>query len=456
MDIGTDEGYYISLVKNYYDNGTFSSGVKDAAEFINQGLLYPFVLLKPLTKFDYRLPRYINIFYSLVLFYFLFIIIKKKASFFAALLFSIFLLFDRTYLFISSGVFNELSAILFLVAGIYLYTKYNSLKMEILASVFFALAMLSKMQIIPFLFASLLIIGFITKDERLKTIRVLGMASVLFGLFTFALAGVQGFSLIDTVKSIYKITGSSSEMISTLPVANRISHIANYFNIIYICLIAFLSVIIIKNFKKEDKFIQIIFIFSLLNSFWWIFLYFSIAPRNLLYSLVFLYFLASISIERLIKTSPNSYSKYFLPFLIIFLGLHIINNASFIFIEGKKGISDETLLALNGYREPFGDRNNVIQSGQFEFYDYINNNIAAGTIIYWISPDFNKDLFTERTFIYPEKNFILNKSLPKGSCFLLTYLDFKNKFVTDPLMIYLNNNASLLFKKNYWEVYQIK
>ena len=90
-----------------------------------------------------------------------------------------------------------------------------------------------------------------------------------------------------------------------------------------------------------------------------------------------------------------------------------------------------------------------------EFFDYINERLDSESEIFYIGVDYYKYLFSAREFTAIGDN-AKHLALPKDSYFLLTYIDYKNDYICDDLLIYLSNNADLVFKRNFYEIYRIK
>lgn len=455
VDVGADEGYYISSIKNFYQNGYFGLEQNNFAEFRNQGLLYPFFGLKFVVNFNIYLPRILNIVYSLAFLIILLFYFYKNYSIKIYLVFLLLLVFDRTYFFVASSAFIEPSAMLFLFTGAYFYFIKNK---ENLSIPFFALAGLSKLQIMPILLISFLFIAVFNeneKSEKGKEIIFLSKIILLWIVGAVIFTFLQGYDFRDIILSLFRISHSSGEIVYSLPFFNRLSHFNNFFNLFNVTIFSFVLCYYIKNFKKIKPFERFLFIFAVFNITWWILSFYSISPRHVIYGVVINYFLFSIAVYRIYKSIAQTELKNILiGFLSLFLIFNFLNNFVFHAIQIRTGISDEILLAINGYREPFGDCKDAIKSGQKKFYDFINDNLK-GEKNYCIAAGCNKVLFTNIEFKHPPKNFIKDNTIPKGSYFLLTFIDYKNKYVTDELEIFLNNNAELIFKKNFYEIYKI-
>ena len=92
---------------------------------------------------------------------------------------------------------------------------------------------------------------------------------------------------------------------------------------------------------------------------------------------------------------------------------------------------------------------------QEEFFQYINDELEPESDVYYISVDYYKYIFTEKEFISLERN-AKHLELPKGSYFILTYIDYKVDYVWNELIVYLNNNADLVFRKDFYEIHRIR
>ena len=211
----------------------------------------------------------------------------------------------------------------------------------------------------------------------------------------------------------------------------------------------------LKNFRQLNDFEKFLLLFISVNTVWWIFFYYSISPRNAIYGMVFLCILGATAITKILSNINGIQKKVAIVFLTLFLGVYVINGVVFANIESKIGISDEFLLASLGYREPFGDGKNIITSGQKQFYSYINTQTPVSAKIYWVSVLYNKDLFTAREIKNISLDSLKAGALSNGDYFILTFIDYKDRFIDDSALVYLNKNASLLFKQNYWEIYQM-
>jgi hypothetical protein len=450
MDIGTDEGFYMVLVKNFYD---FKSAITS-----NQLLIYPFYLLREFIPFTIYSPRVVNFIYSLLLISSgLFFIRKINGSFsVASLVFIAVLTTNASYVFVGSSAFAEIPATIALFFGFYFWSQVEKgTKYLLFSFVLFALAGVTKFQIMPILLLTLIIVALL--DNKLKYRSFLSLLFVIFlwafgtTLFYFSMGG----TLRGILSMYFTLSGSISQVASSTDLTYRFSKINGFNTLLNICIYAPVLIYYLNKFRRYSLFEKILFIFFILNLSWWIFSFFSITPRNLIYAIYIGMLLFSIVtaryINRIMKDDYSIFYKIALP-VIILLTLNII---AFVNVEASRKISDETLFALNGQREPFGDGSKRIYSGQSEFYTYINNSIPDTAKIYWISMPYNNLLFTSKSICNISIDSVISNTLPSGSYFLLSYIDYKNCYVSDSLYCFLNHHSKIVFKKNYWEIYKL-
>ncbi len=450
-DVGADEGYYISSVKSFYTEGKFSFPSRESPSLFLQLIYYPFLLIKPFTSFSIYSLRIVVLIYSLILLLFLMYLINNKYSLECFLIFLILFISDRSIIFVASSGFGEIPAFLPFVIAIFLWTKKQEKKYTFFIALLFALAASTKLQLLFFIL--ILIIGsilFRNKDIK-RNVNLLFYTILLWFFVVFFWGIIQGYQIDDIGRTFWRLSSSSSQMLHNIPLSNRLAHINSFFSTFNLVIFSIIIFYYLINYKKVTLFEKTIFIFSCIVTSWWIFSYFAISTRNLTYSIIINYILLSIIITNIIKKEKRINKKmYFSGFVVFFLIINFLNTTVFIYRLTIKGISDEFIFSINGY-ETFSKKD--LKSEQEDFFRFINKNIPQNEKIFSISTGYYESVFTDKKFLtVNQKRKIL---LPKGSYVIITYIAYKNDHVGDDLMRYLNNNAELVYKKNYYEIYKI-
>jgi hypothetical protein len=393
-DIGTDEGYYLGAVKSFYENGRFNLPTYEYAEFRSQMIYYPFYLIRLIAPFSNYNLRILVCIYAMLLLLVLCIYVSKRYAFVGSLLLLVLLVSEKAFVFAASSGFGELPAFLFLVLGFMLWTSRPNRQINrVLAACTFALAVLTKFQI-ALILSVLLFLFIIFSDYTRRSNVALLLYTIMFSLFgavIFVLA--QGYGLAEASVSLWNIFSRSSEVAFTLPVLARLSHINSFFNANNVIICSFVIVYYAIRFGKITFFEKVLFVFGVLNSVWWIFSYFDMHIRNLIYAIVINDILFAIAVSRFLG-KPNRRIKILLiGSMVLFCLFRFVDTSVFSIRGAHKGIHDEIDYAIVGYETYSKDE---FRSAQAEFYRVIDKEIAPDKTIYHIGVGFDKYVHTKR------------------------------------------------------------
>jgi len=247
------------------------------------------------------------------------------------------------------------------------------------------------------------------------------------------------------------IFGASGQMFGELDSVLRLSRLNYLFNIQSLVIYAVIIAYFIFNYKRTSKFEKFLFFFSVLISLLWITSLQAISTRNVYYAVYLNYFLLSIIIYNIYaEIKQINLQRYMCGTVVLLLIFNLAAGATQNLRLIKKGIMDEYQYTNAGF-ETF-NRGTIEKSAQREFSEYINSHLMDEEL-YSVGVDFYWYTFTDKKYISVDKN-ALNE-IRTGSYFILTYIDYKNQYITDELEIFLHNNSEIIYKNGYWEIYKI-
>lgn len=457
LDVGSDEGATSSCIKEFYDYGKFERPyLLDKPSLGLELIFYPYFILKHILPFSIYPARLITLFYSLILLLAVGRIVTVKYGINACIITIILLISDVGFVFLSSSAYGEIGAFLFLFLAIYLRTRNDLGKKEtFLSALFFAIAGLNKLQLLPYIFIINLLFLLFQKTKTRSNFLIL-IYFVLFwfaGIFGFDF--LQGYNLKSIAESLWELSHASSQMIHPLPLLRRLaqlSHFSRISNLLLVCVIVSYYVV---NFKKVNTFEKALFGFSMINTFSWLFGFGAISTRTLLYAIIINYILISIITIRILDFSKNNRVRYsvIVGVVILFLSVNFVNGTLTSVRLANIGISDEINFANAGYAT--FSRKEIDRLQQKEFFDFINLKMDSQSKIYGIGGGYFWKTYTDKVVNSVPYNIADFSFIEDGSYLVLTYIGYKNDYVWDDLLIYLNNNAELVFKKNFYEIYKI-
>lgn len=452
VDVGADEGGQISKIKGFYDYGKFQQPyLLDRMSWMLHLVYIPFLLLKYIIPFSIPAIRIVALIWSLLLIWCSYKILTKLGYRKSFPFLFILLASDIGFIYLSSSAYGELGATLFLVLGTYFRTeKELNHRNVFLSALFFAIAGIQKIQLLPFIFIVNLIYLLIT-DKKWKNFLLLFYLISIWFIENIGFSVMQGFSLSEIGRGFWAIFGASGQMFGKLDLILRLSRINYLFNIQSLVIYAVIITYFIFNYKRTSKFEKFLFSFSILISLLWITSLQAISTRNVYYAIYLNYFLLSIIIYN-IYTEINQINlkRYVFSTVVLLLIFNLAAGATQNLRLIKKGIMDEYQYTNAGF-ETF-NRGTIEKSAQREFFEYINSHLmdeelySVGVNFYWYT-------FTDKKYISVDKN-ALNE-IRTGSYFILTYIDYKNQYITDELEIFLHNNSEIIYKNGYWEIYKI-
>jgi len=452
VDVGADEGGQISRIKGFYDNGKFQQPYAlDQMSWMLHLVYIPFLLLKYIIPFSIPAVRIVVLIWSLLLILVSYKILAKLGYRKAFPFLLILLVSDIGFIYLSSSAYGELGAVLFLLLGTFFRTeKELNHRNVFFSALFFAIAGTQKMQLLPFIFIVNLIYLLITDKKRKNFLLLFYFMGIWFAE-NIVFAIIQGFSLSEIGRGFWTIFGASGQMFGELDLILRLSRLNYLFNIQSLVIYAVIIAYFTFNYKRTSKFEKFLFLFSVLISLLWITSLQAISTRNVYYAIYLNYFLLSIIIYNIYtEIKQINLKRYVYSTVVLIFIFNLAAGATQNIRLIKKGIMDEYQYVNTGF-ETF-NRITIEKSAQREFFEYINSHLMDEEL-YSVGVDYYWYTFTDKKYISVDKN-VLNE-IRTGSYFVLTYIDYKNQFVTDKLEVFLHNNSEIIYKNGHWEIYKI-
>lgn len=457
LDISTDESTYAYTGQHYYEFNKFMIKFDNDNYQIPKDMFLqniPLIILKPFVPYTVNLMRYITYFYSMFLAVILFIFFRKSLSKLGSEIYLILAASYSGFIFLSGTSYGENSALLFSFLSIYLFSKYydtNKLLGLHLASLFMALAVITKIQLGIFVLPALVLYSLIyyLKNKEYKHMLLLLAETVLFSLILVSVLWLFSYSLkeIKTLVAFYYSVSINSVTYTekSVSVLMNIERFFDYHMLIFFPLVFFYF----YDKKYEKTFIEkYFFTVFLMNALWYItmkgynfrFMYFaqfgiillSVKPISLYYKQ------ASEKIKNTIKL-------YFVILLVVGILQTIKMTAN--------GVSNDYLFFLNG--------NNPLKTffkydhntDQKEFYDKVKEIVGSDETVYYVGAEFEVMAFIPNKFY----TFDITKYNP----------DLKIKYIirtsiNDQLDInlsandFLKNKCEKVYEKGLYCLYKIK
>jgi|WetSurSiteA1Bulk_404760.scaffolds.fasta_scaffold05172_2 hypothetical protein len=452
MDISTDESTYVNTGQNLFEKGKLLYKLDNDNYVIPKDMYIPnlaMILVKPFVTYSYLVPRIVTYVFSLTLVILLVYYFKDKSRIMLVLLAS-----TPAFIFLSGTSYAENIALIpaFLSAA-YLEKFFMSRKnLHILfASLFCALATLTKVQLGIFLFVALLIlavIGYFSDKEYIPHIKVFIYSFILvfaISLLTWLL--MYNLTEIKKVISLYYALSYSS-VSNAESRFNLLINIERFFNFQTV----FLSAVVVSYFinrKTEKSFTEKYFlIIVILNAIWFI----TMKGHNyrfMYYSQIGLLLLSVKPMKLILEDEVRNYRNIIRVFLLLFLIVGLIQNIKLTI----NGDSNEYLVYMNN-NNPFKTYHVFSHDGgQKIFYDEMKKILPENETVFYIGAEAEIMGHIRNRFIsFSYENYENNK-------------DFRyiiRTAVNDQLGInqnynsYIEEKCDLIYKHGKYSLYKIK
>jgi len=452
MDISTDESTYVNTGQNLFEKGKLLYKLDNDNYVIPKDMYIPnlaMILAKPFVNYSYFVPRIVSYVLFLILFAMLIFYFKDKRKILFLLLAS-----TPAFIFLSGTSYAENIALIpaFLSAA-YLEKFFVSRKNShiFLASMFCALATLTKVQLGIFLFLALIIfavIGYLSGKEYTPYLKVFIYSFIMvFAISILTWLLMYNFTEIKKVISLYYALSYSS-LSNTENRFNILINIERFFNFQTV----FLTAVVVSYFisRKNDKsFIEkYFFIIVILNAVWFI----TMKGHNfrfMYFSQIGLLLLSVKPLKLILDSEIKFYRNIIRIFLLLFLTVGIIQNVKLTI----NGDSNEYLIYLNN-NNPFKTYHVFShEDGQEIFYSEMRKRLSESETIFYIGAEAEIMGHLNNKFIsFTFENYENNK-------------DFKyiiKTAVNDQIGInqiynsYLDENCDLIYKHGKYALYKIK
>ncbi len=354
-DLGFDEAWYITFARNFSLKAMPFYTANERIAVIDTISMLPYYLLS-LINFKLGLPevwhfKLFSVLFSSVTLIVLYRVTGKLYGYMASVLFIFLLIAQPGFGFIASSYFGEFLQSAFMFYGLYYWLKDKnnvSTKTIIITSLFFAAAIHTKFQLV-IIIAVVLVIMSLT-DKQTKPIKLL----IYTLIFTVVLSLLRTVPVLlvspASLKSLAIITdllAAKSTNISAVLVLEKLQLFNRFFPLMALIVVSGLFCFTMKN-----AFERFILFFTLVTSFWWIFLYPLSTYRNPFMAIITLCLMAAIMLSRLyesfIQKNPTHIllARYVSAFGIILLMLY---GFSANLIYARIGYNDGVQFDLDGY-----------------------------------------------------------------------------------------------------------
>ena len=354
-DLGFDEAWYITFARNFSLTGMpFYTGDSRLAVIDTISML-PYYILS-LINFKAGLIevwhfKILSVLLSVFTLIVLYRITGKLYSKAAAVLFMFFLIIQPGFGFIASSYFGEFLQAAFMFYGLYYWLKDDggvTNKTLIITSLLFSFAIHTKFQLVIILPAVLIFLAFTDKDKHpvkllIYTVLFTALISLVrtIPVLLTAPAQIRSLALITDLLAAKSTTVSASLVLERLQLFNR------FFPLAVLIVVSGLFSLHMKN-----AFERFILFFTLVTSFWWIFIYPLSTYRNPFMAIITVCLMAAIMLTRLYDSfySKNPARiiliKYVSAFGILFMMLY---GFSANLVYAKIGYNDGVQFDLDGF-----------------------------------------------------------------------------------------------------------
>ncbi|MCF8296634.1 MAG: hypothetical protein K9J13_03735 [Saprospiraceae bacterium] len=401
FDLGYDEVWYLPIARGFADklhllifNGKLSS-FPYASMLLNNFVS----LINYWTGWtNVRHFKAVNSLINLLCILMIFKIYKKDSGIRTGLFSTLILIFLPGFLFVSSSYFGVIISMTFVIVAGHVFFHYDSRLSVILSGLMMALAMHTKLQLIPLLILIILIQYII---ERKKKILLLLMFVVASYLSIFGLRYLPNLfvSAGNPLRTFTRLGNSFTDPRNGFFFAEHIQLFNNF-----IPIIIFLTVSLLYLRKKRLGFDLFMYICSSVIMVWWMIFYNMATFRHLYLGLIPFSFISAKAISEFFsdiiqKTDKKAVLSTNLILLsIIFL---ILNSAYTNLKDAYIGYNDGVQFHYSGVKSRLF-KPIVTDTSQKEFYRFASQVIGKDDIIYNGNPHYTNFYLGIRALSYKE------------------------------------------------------
>ncbi len=305
-------------------------------------------------------------------------VVRKAADKQTAGYFVLISIFWSTFLFVASSYFGVLIAVCLIFLGVRNYYKkgisWNALK----AAIFFSLAMHTKIQLVPLLLFSILLLYAIERKKEHFFLFIYTIISYLLLVFIRNIPNM--FITSGNILKSYVKLGSS--FIYSRSGTYNFDHIQLFDNIIPIVVFLCISLLFIR--KRRTGFDLFIYLISTVNCIWWMVFYNMATFRHLFLGLIpFAYITAKTISELNTEFAQKREGKGFLQSPLVLIGvLFLLINAGYMNLTGAYiGYNDGVQFQYSGAKSRLF-KSVVTDTSQKDFYNYATQVIGIDDVIY--------------------------------------------------------------------------
>ncbi|MCI0716540.1 MAG: hypothetical protein L0Y77_09525 [Chlorobi bacterium] len=454
-DLGFDEAWYIVWSKNFASTGIAYYSYDGITGLIDTITMLPYYILSILNfklglteVWHFKLLGSVLSLISLFVFYRISSTLYDKST---AILFVFFLILQPGFGFLASSFFGEVLQGAFMFYGLFVWfgkdENINKRKI-ILTSLLFAIAIHTKFQLMMILPAAFVVLYFANKKTKALNVAaytiIFAFIIILIRLIPVMAKDVslaRNLLIVDMLAGISANTYSLQGILEKFQLYNR-----------FFPLLAFTGISFVFFFYMKSAFEKFIFIFTLISTFWWIFLYPYSTYRHPFIGIITL----SIMLAIIIKKFSEQYLRNgkIVPFKFvsaIALLLIMLYGFSTNLIYAYIGYNDGVQFDLSGVKSrSFGEIK--YDGSQKEFYAGVKKLISPHDTLY--GSTFVSEVYTGMP-IFTKVKLIESFS---DECFVLITRE------TYPLDIQQGHNfidsisaeKTLLLKAGKNELYKIK
>ncbi len=417
-DLGFDEAWYITFARNFSLKAMPFYTANERIAVIDTISMLPYYLVS-LINFKLGLLevwhfKLFSVLFSSITLVVLYRAINKLYGYAASVLFIFFLIVQPGFGFIASSYFGEFLQVAFIFYGLYFWLKDKdsvSNRTIIITSLFFTAAIHTKFQLVIIIAAVLIIMGF--TDKQAKPIKLL-IYTLIFtatvSLFRTIPVLIVSPASIRSLAIITDLLAAKSTTVSAALVLERLQLFNRFFPLVALIVVSGLFC-----FQMKNTFERFILFFTLVTSFWWIFIYPLSTYRNPFMAIITICLMAAIMLSRLyesfIQKNPARVllMRYVSAFGII---LFMLYGFSANLIYARIGYNDGVQFDLDGFASRLFTPI-VHDNTQKDFHRELNRIITPADTLY--NGSFVTRFYTPNTIFTIEKFSESLKNSPKGS-----------------------------------------
>ena len=355
-DLGFDEAWYITFARNFASGLFPYYTANERIAVIDTISMLPYYLASLLNfklalaeVWHFKLLASIFSVFTLVVLYKITNSLYSKA---AAVLFIFFMAIQPGFGFVTTSYFGEFFQAAFVFYGLYYWlrdSETTTRKSIVITALLFTAAIHTKFQLVIILSAVLLIMAFTDKNRKPLKLLLYTLA------FTAAVSFVRTIPVLienpSSLRSLALITdllAARSTSVSAALIFERIQLFNRFFPLAALIIISAAFCLVMKN-----AFERFILFFTVITTFWWIFIYPLTTYRNPFMAVITLCFMAAVLAVRLYNFSQQKFTgkesilRYVSALSIVMLMLY---GFSANLVYARIGYNDGVQFDLDGFK----------------------------------------------------------------------------------------------------------